>query len=69
MTWDDPGGGRGGRAPRGLLIIAGIADIALDRKSKTAQLHAKLGWVGMTLVKSLGILVEGEGYPWDRVIR
>jgi hypothetical protein len=27
----------------------------------TAQTHANLGWLGMTSVKSFGILVEGQG--------
>ncbi len=40
-----------------------IADIARDRKTKTSQVHANLGWLGMVWIKLFGILVEvwGEG--------
>jgi hypothetical protein len=48
----------------GAARIAGIAVIARhrrDRKSKTSQLHANLGSLGMTEGKCFGILVDWEG--------
>jgi len=35
--------GEGARASAPIAVIADIADIARDRKSKTSQLHANLG--------------------------
>jgi hypothetical protein len=56
MAWDTWGGARS--APRSGDPVIGESG---DRKGKTPETHANLGWVGMTANKSFGILVRVDG--------
>jgi hypothetical protein len=54
--------GRGGaREARLDRVKSGDRVNPVDRKGKTPETHANLGWVGMTANKSFGILVRVDG--------